>query len=231
MLDEGFHIMIRKLCTITLLMTVLLISFGTTNADLGQPSILAVAEVYLKNGGKLEGVIWFKRGGYVTEVYYSGFCFKKKDESYQLQIIDRDFFKFPPPDYHHLKSQPERVYYAENIRKVEHNISISKPEQILKVTKTFSYKLLDEIVIYKELPLNLYALDKEKNNKVVIKMDEVKQFKLPWQPSIKWLNKIKKHKMDFDKKMQEDEKAGINWVDYQSVKWHHEMPYVQKRLP
>ena len=59
--------MIRKLCKIALLMTVLLICYSTTNADLGQTSILAVTEVYLKNGDKLEGVIWFKRGGYVTE--------------------------------------------------------------------------------------------------------------------------------------------------------------------
>ena len=223
--------MIRKRSTITLLIATLLISFGTTSADLGQPSILAVAEVYLKNGGKLEGVIWFKRGGYVSEDYYNGFCFKKKDGSYQLQIINRDFLTFPPTDYHHLKSQPERVYYAENVRKVEETISISKPEQILKVTKTFSYRLLDEIVIYKELPINLYALDKIKGNQIRIKVDEVKQFKLPWQPSIKWLNKIEKHKKYLDKKMQEDEKAGINWVDYQAVKWHHEMPYIQKRLP
>ena len=69
--------MIRKHCTITLFIATLLISFSTTNADLGQPSILAVAEVYLNNGGKLEGVFWFKRGGYVLEDYYNGFCFKK----------------------------------------------------------------------------------------------------------------------------------------------------------
>lgn len=223
--------MIRKLRTITLFVAILLISFGTTRADLGQPSILAVAEVYLKNGDKLEGVIWFKRGGYVTEDYYNGFCFKNKSGSYQLQIIDKDFLKFSPPDYSNLKSQPERVYYAENIRKVEQNSSISEPEQMIKVTKKFSYKLLDEILIYKELPINLYAIDKVKNNSVVIKVDEVKQFKLPWQPSIKWLKKIKRHKEDLDKKMQENKKAGIYSEDLQTVEWHHEMPYIQKRLP
>ena len=154
-----------------------------------------------------------------------------KNGNYQLQTIDRDFFKFPPPDFQHLKAQPEKVYYAENMRKVEQIVSMSKSEQALKVTKTSSYKLLDEIVIYKELPLNLYALDKVKNNKIAIKVNEIKQFRLPWQPSGKWLNKIKKHKKDLDEKIKADEKAGNSWVDFQAVKWHHEMPYIKKRLP
>jgi hypothetical protein len=114
---------------------------------------------------------------------------------------------------------------------VESNISLSKAEELVKLTKTVSYKLLNEIVIYKALPLNLYVIDKVENNRIVIKVDEIKQFKLPWQPSNKWMLKIKSHKVALEKKMAEDKKAGKNWVDYQEVKWHHEMPYIKKRLP
>jgi len=80
---------------------------------------------------------------------------------------------------------------------------------------------MDEMIIYKEIPLNLSLrhIEKEQNEKIAIKVNEIASIVLLKNPSKNSLQTIEKAR----------EKQGIAeakdeyWGDYQPPVWYHEV--------
>lgn len=203
--------------------------------DLGLPEIQAVCKVTLNDGKTIEGFITFGTGGYDYMYRRHGFC--RLHENGEREIISYDFpFKLSSYyRYGNHQTGTKKLYYAENIvqgtgmgkhTKKEFN----EKEGTLTVTKTDveKYRLLDEMVMYKKIPLDLFLAYKENNEseKVTIKMNEIKSIELLKNPSTSSLEIIKKARERQSKAEEEDE----YWVDYQPPVWYHEIITDQEKV-
>ena len=213
----------------------LFISGKPVEFDLGLPEIQAVCKVTLNNGKIIEGFITFGTGGYDYMYRRHGFC--RVHENGEREIIPYDFPFNLSSQYNYGNHQigNKKLYYAENIPKGSGMGKNTKKEfnetqKTLTITKTDieKYRLLDEMVMYKKIPLDLFLAYKENNEseKLTIKMNEIKSIELLKNPSKSSLDIIEKARI----RQAESEKEDGYWVDYQPPAWYHEIITNQERI-
>ena len=203
--------------------------------DLGLPEIQAVCKVTLNDGKTIEGFITFGTGGYDYMYRRHGFC--RLYENGEREIISYEFpFKLLSYyRYGNHQTGTKKLYYAENIAQgsgmgKHTKKNFNEKQKTLTITKTDveKYRLLDEMVMYKKIPLDLFLAYKKNNEseKVTIKMSEIKSIELLKKPSESSIEIIKKARERQGKAEEEDE----YWLDYQPPVWYHEIITDQERI-
>ncbi|MFH4965780.1 hypothetical protein V8G69_12335 [Gaetbulibacter sp. M235] len=201
--------------------------------DLGLPEIQAVCKVTLNDGKTIEGFITFGSGGYEYKYRPNGFCLVHDNGTKQLILYDFKFNLSNPDSYASYRKGTAKLYYVENISKrfyEQPKTKYDEEKKILTVTKTDieKYRLLEEMVMYKNIPLDLFLAYKENNEseKVKIKMNEIKSIELLKNPSKSSLDIIEKARI----RQAKSEKEDGYWVDYQPPAWYHEIIKNQERI-
>lgn len=197
----------------------------STNFDLGAPEIQAVCKVTLLDGNTIEGFITFGSGGAEYTYRPHGFCFAHANGTKQLILYNLNFSSFNPNKFGSYRDGTSKLYYVEHIsdRNYEQlKTDYDEKSKTLKVTKTATktYRLSEEMTIYKKLPDDLYVgySSDEFNGKMKIPMAQIMSVELLNQPSQKSLNII-----ETARKNQRDREKTEEWVDYQPPVWYHEI--------
>ncbi|RDK83529.1 hypothetical protein [Marinirhabdus gelatinilytica] len=219
---------------ILLSISLLLVTSGKSiDIDLGLPEIHAVCKVTLNDGKTIEGFITFGGGGYEYQYRSNGFCLVHENGRKQLILYDFKFNLSNPERYHSYRNGTAKLCYVENISDrfyVKPKEEYNEENKVLTITKTDieKYRLLEEMVIYKKIPLDLFLAYKENNEseKITIKVDEIKSVELLKNPSKNSLDIIEKARM----RQAESEKDNGYWVDYQPPVWYHEIIEDQERI-
>ena len=202
------------------------------NLDLGAPEIQAVCKVTLKDGKTIEGFITFGTGGYEYKYRPNGFCFEHDNGTKQLILYDFKFNLSNLESYGSYRNGTSKLCYVENISKryfQQPKTEFDEEKNTLTITKTDveKYRLLEQMTIYKKLPLDLsvgYSSD-EQNGKTTIEVNQIKSIELLKKPSEKSLEIIENAR----KKQSESEKEE-EWVDYQPPVWYHEIITNQEKI-
>ncbi|WP_345008162.1 hypothetical protein [Snuella lapsa] len=200
--------------------------------DLGLPEIQAVCKVVLDDGKIIEGFITFGTGGYEYKYRPNGFCFVHDDGIKQLILYDFSFSLSNLDSYASHRNGTSKLFYIENISRRYHqepNTEFDEEKNTLTITKTDvkKYKLLDQMTIYKKLPLDLlvgYSSD-DQNGKTTIDVERIRSVELLKRPSEKLIEMIENAR----KRQSESEKSE-EWVDYQAPVWYHEIITDQERI-
>ncbi|GGZ76231.1 hypothetical protein [Algibacter mikhailovii] len=219
-----------------IIFSIILIAFTsgkTVNLDLGAPEIQAVCKVILNNGKTIEGFITFGTGGYEYKYRPHGFCFEQDNGRKQLILYNFKFNLSNLDAYASHRNGTSKLLYVENVSKRDYpknKTEFEEESKTLTITKTDveKYILLDEMVIYKKIPTDLYLAYKENNEseKVTIKMNEIKSIELLKSPSKNSLEMIKKAR---ERQSKSEEEDGY-WVDYLAPVWYHEIINNQERI-
>jgi hypothetical protein len=204
----------------------ILISEKSIELDLGVPEIQAVCKITLKDGKKIERFITFGTGGYEYKYRPHGFCIAHDNGTKQLILYNFKFNLLNLDSYRSHQNGNSKLLYAENISKRDYpkqKTEFDKKNKILIITKTDveKYRLLDEMVMYKKIPLDLFLAYKENNEsgKITIKMSEIKSIELLKNPSEGSLEIIKKARA---RQQLAEEKDGY-WTGYYAPVWYHEI--------
>ena len=213
--------MTLKKIILTVLMTFTFI--GTIRADLGAPTIQAICKVTLKDGKIVEGIISFGSGGYEYNYRPHGFCFVHDNGTKQLILYNFSFQKFTPENYGAFRDGSAKLYYAQNVTShgnLQPTFEFNEKERTLIKTSLDKdeYKLLDEMIMYKKLPLSLYVGLSRNNEdeKIKVKISEIKSVEILEEPGKGWLDviEIARKKRELDKDA---------WEDYMEPVWYHEI--------
>lgn len=208
------------------------------NADLGIPTIQAICKISLKNGKEVQGFILVSRGGYGQKYHPNGFCFVHENGNYQLLLFNLDFAIFTPNDYGSHRGGTSQLKYAQSTtfpRSPEVSVTVKEieKEDILerKILEIERFRLLSHVSVFKELPLSLHLIESGANLEDVMKIavEDIVSFELVKEPSEFWRDDIKSRRDALQKKMIEDEKAGMGWVDYMEPAWYHEIVKDEKQ--
>ncbi|TXD48488.1 MULTISPECIES: hypothetical protein [unclassified Polaribacter] len=198
--------------------------------DLGAPEIQAVCKVTLNDGKTIEGFITFGTGGYEYKYRPNGFCFKHDNGIKQLILYDFKFNLSNLDSYASYRNGTSKLYYVENISKSyqqKPKTEFDEENSTLTITKTDieKYRLLEQMTIYKKLPLDLsvgYGSD-EQNGKTTIGVNQIKSIELLKKPSKRSLEIIKTARNKQSEKEEE-------WIDYQAPVWYHEIITDQEKI-
>jgi hypothetical protein len=201
--------------------------------DLGAPEIQAVCKVTLNDGKTIEGFITFGTGGYEYKYRPHGFCFEHDNGTKQLILYNFKFNLSNLDSYGSYRNGTSKLRYVENISKRYYpkpKTEYDKGNKILTITNTDvkKYKILDNMVMYKKLPLSLSLgyNAKELNEKLTIPVNKIQSVKLLKKPSKSSLEIIKKAR----EKQAKSEKENGYWVDYLAPVWYHEIISNQERV-
>jgi len=168
----------KKYIKVIIPLIVLVIFNPFTYADLGVPTIQAIACVELIDGKKLEGIISLGKGGYNYNYHPNAFCFIHKNDNYQLIPINLEFRKFVPNNYGHVRNKSSELFYAKNISKQQYpkktfKLESIKNEKILKkmIYEEENYVLTKNITLYTKLPTTLFVeYEEDKDNQIIVKI-------------------------------------------------------------
>lgn len=201
-----------------------LFSSNTVDIDLGVPSIQAVCKVTLEDGEIVEGFITFGNGGFDYKYRPHGFCLAHDNGTKQLFLYNFEFKLSNIDKYTSQRNGTSKLYYVKNIsnRYSQQPISaFDKDKKILTqtYTDTEKFQLLNQMVLYKNLPLSLNLGYGEPNEeKTTIQVNKIKSVEFLKKPDQKWLSIIKS-----TRERQRSSDANNEWVDYQEPEWFHEV--------
>lgn len=209
----------------------ILFSSNTVDLDLGAPTIQAVCKVTLEDGEIVEGFITFGNGGFDYKYRPHGFCLAHDNGTKQLFLYDFKFNLSNLDNYASHRNGTSKLYYVKNIsdRYSQQPISeFDKDKKILSKTyvDTEKLQLLDQMTMYKNLPLSLNLGYGESNEeKTTIHVNKIKSVELLKKPDKKWLGIIKATRERQRLSDEDDE-----WVDYQEPVWFHEVMNDKKEM-
>lgn len=159
-----------------LILSIILIFTSTNpkNIDLGAPEIQAVCKVTLNDGKTIEGFITFGNGGYVSNYRNHGFCLLDENGSKKLILYNFSFSLANLNNYKSYQNGTASLCYVENLtpqsspkQKTEFDYQGNILTKTTSTTDIEKYKLMDEMIIFKEISLNLSLrhIEKEQNGK------------------------------------------------------------------
>jgi len=205
----------------------------TNTLDLGVSEIQAVCKVTLKDGKEVEGFVTFGSGGFEYKYRPHGFCIVEENGLTHLLKYNFRFTFSQVYNYDSYRKGEAKLFYVQNISERYTNQPVSsfnEEQKELTVTKkdVEKFKLLEEMVLYTKLPLDLfvgYASDKE-NGKIKIKVANIKSVEFLKQPSEAFLKMIEEAR---GKRNLAAQKDGY-WVDYFPPVWYHEVLRDKKQV-